>query len=159
MRIYEAADLKSFTTGLFGGDIFDGFLLREAEIVTFNSFKIDGRIRKEFYSSEEADESEEYSYWRDIRPVCFNIIKGRRLPVSFRIILKLARKDKAEWTEASGTVSGSDGDFYMNIRYENRKLRITGGMASAMPDLAAADEWDLYILNFLKKNNIAAESV
>ena len=39
-------DLKGFTAGLFMGELFDGWLVREAEIVTFNRFTIDGRIRQ-----------------------------------------------------------------------------------------------------------------
>ena len=39
-------DLKGFTAGLFMGELFDGWLVREAEIVTFNRFTIDGRIRR-----------------------------------------------------------------------------------------------------------------
>ena len=42
-------DLKGFTAGLFMGELFDGWLVREAEIVTFNRFTIDGRIRQGYY--------------------------------------------------------------------------------------------------------------
>ena len=40
LRIEEQ---KKFTSGLFIGELFDQFLLREADIVTFNRFTIDGR--------------------------------------------------------------------------------------------------------------------
>ena len=43
-------DLKSFTKKLFLGTDFDDFLLTEAKIVTFNSFTIDGHIRRGFYT-------------------------------------------------------------------------------------------------------------
>ena len=38
-------DMKVFTKKLFIGETFDRFLVREASIVTFNSFTIDGRVR------------------------------------------------------------------------------------------------------------------
>ena len=43
LRIEEQ---KKFTSGLFIGELFDQFLLREADIVTFNRFTIDGRVRR-----------------------------------------------------------------------------------------------------------------
>ncbi len=49
-------DIKLFTKKLFIGETFDRFLLKEAEIVTFNTFSIDGRVHKSFYSEEERAE-------------------------------------------------------------------------------------------------------
>lgn len=37
------------------GETFDYWLVREANIVTFNSFTIDGRIRQGYYSDEELE--------------------------------------------------------------------------------------------------------
>ena len=66
-------DIKLFTKKLFIGETFDRFLLKEAEIVTFNTFSIDGRVHKSFYSEEERAEGqiEEYSTWKTLRPFCF----------------------------------------------------------------------------------------
>ena len=38
---------------LLGTECFDSFLLEEAVITTYNTFRIDGRINREFYSDEE----------------------------------------------------------------------------------------------------------
>lgn len=38
----QIEEIKEFTRQLFIGTTFDHFLLREAQIVTFNSFQIDG---------------------------------------------------------------------------------------------------------------------
>ena len=75
-------DIKLFTKKLFIGETFDRFLLKEAEIVTFNTFSIDGRVHKSFYSEEERAEGqiEEYSTWKTLRPFCFSLIKGKKLP-------------------------------------------------------------------------------
>ena len=53
LRIEEQ---KKFTSGLFIGELFDQFLLREADIVTFNRFTIDGRVRRGCYAGEEQAE-------------------------------------------------------------------------------------------------------
>ena len=69
---------------------FDEFSLVEGSIVTFNKFTIDGFLQKDFY--EEAPEKE-YSDWRDLREFCFNIIKGKRTPLSFKFVLSLSKAD------------------------------------------------------------------
>ena len=72
----------------FIGEIFDKFLVREAEIVTWNRFSIDGKIRQGYFSEEELEENriEEYSSWKSLKPICYSLIRGKRLPESFRIV-------------------------------------------------------------------------
>ena len=81
MVAYEIVDKKSFTKELFDGKLFDDFLLVSAEIITYNAFNIDGKIKKAYYSDEEVGERnlEEYSKWEVIRPVCFYLIKGKKI--------------------------------------------------------------------------------
>ncbi|HIT64758.1 MAG TPA: hypothetical protein IAC37_10040, partial [Candidatus Ventrimonas merdavium] len=55
MVALKMEDLKHFTAGLFVGDVFDGWLVREVNIVTFNTFAIDGRIRQGYYSERELE--------------------------------------------------------------------------------------------------------
>ena len=43
---------KNFMSHLLLTDTFDNFLFIEGEIVTFNTFTIDGYIQKAFYDSE-----------------------------------------------------------------------------------------------------------
>ena len=52
IHILKIEDMKQFTASLFLGEVFDSFLLKEAEIVTFNMFTIDGRVRHGYYSEE-----------------------------------------------------------------------------------------------------------
>ena len=89
MIALKIEDMKQFTARLFMGETFDHFLIREAEIITFNVFTIDGHIRQGYYSEEELEENqlEELSSWKMIRPYCFSLIKGKKLPGSFQIVL------------------------------------------------------------------------
>ena len=57
MIALKIEDLKTFTAQLFMGETFDHWLVREANIVTFNSFTIDGRIRQGYYSDEELEKN------------------------------------------------------------------------------------------------------
>lgn len=85
MVALKIEDIKTCTEKLFLGEDFDSFLIREANIVTFNSFTINGHIRKGYYTSQELEEKqmEHLSYWKMLRPFCFSLIKGKRLPESF----------------------------------------------------------------------------
>ena len=80
-------DLKEFTKKLFIGETFDKWMVREASVVTYNRFSIDGAVRRGYYSEEERQEQGigEYSFWKALRPFCFSLIRGKRLPESFEI--------------------------------------------------------------------------
>ena len=83
-------DIKDFTSQLFLKDSFDSFCFIEGDIVTFNTFHIDGFVQKGFFDTDTV--LPEYSYWKNVREYCFNIIKGKRTPLSFRFIFSLSPK-------------------------------------------------------------------
>ena len=66
-------DKKNFTSNLFVKETFDEFYLVEASVTTFNTFTIDGRIQKGFYTDEEYDNmgSPQLSMWKDVKRFCF----------------------------------------------------------------------------------------
>lgn len=79
MIALKAEDVKSFTSRLFIKEDFDSFWVREVNIVTYNSFTMDGHIRSGYYTEEEREEQRigEFSSWRQLRPFCFSLIKGK----------------------------------------------------------------------------------
>ena len=126
-------DIKLFTKKLFIGETFDRFLLKEAEIVTFNTFSIDGRVHKSFYSEEERAEGqiEEYSTWKTLRPFSFSLIKGKKLPERFSIILKLPKAATEQFLTArkSQWLPEQVGGLFLNIHYENQHLSCVTGLS------------------------------
>ena len=99
MIALKIEDLKTFTAQLFMGETFDHWLVREANIVTFNSFTIDGRIRQGYYSDEELEKNriEELSSWKALRPFCYSLIKGKKLPESFQITMQLSPEENEKF--------------------------------------------------------------
>ena len=59
------SDIKDFTSQLSLKDTFDNFSFIEGEIVTFNTFRIDGFIQKSFFDSDAI--LPEYSCWKNVR--------------------------------------------------------------------------------------------
>jgi len=157
LRIEEQ---KNFTSGLFLGNVFDEFLVREVKIVTFNSFAIDGRVRQGYFSDEELEENriEEYSAWKVLKPFCFSLIKGKRLPESFSMVFFLPPDAKEQFVRLHGASLGPDdvGGLYINIHYENGEMTcVTGTSLNIFTmDRTLEREWDGSVEQFLKKNGI-----
>ena len=80
MKAYKAEDLRSFTQALFTRDSFDRFLVLEAEFRTCCLFSVRGNTERSWYTDEEleAEQVEDYTSWKKLRPVCFGLIRGRK---------------------------------------------------------------------------------
>ena len=81
MLALKINDVKGFMNRLLIGETFDQFPMAEASVTTFNTFSIDGIINKEFFDTDTQDILTQnktiYSAWREIKPFCFSIIRGK----------------------------------------------------------------------------------
>ncbi len=160
MVAFKIEELKDFTRKLFVEEVFDWWMMREAVITTFNMFTIDGRIRKGYFMEQELEEKGigELSPWKLVRPVCFSLIKGKRLPESFRITLQLPGARVEQFLQSvqpdfkAEQVSG----LYLNIRYEEQKLYcVTGTSLNVFTlDKKIEQEWDETVKRFLREREI-----
>ena len=161
MIALKAEDVKSFTSKLFVKEDFDRFLVKEINIVTYNSFTIDGHIRQGYYTEEELEEKklEDFSTWKMMRPLSFSLIKGRRLPGSFHITLLLPPDEVNQFASRSG--SGMDPGriegLYLNIRYEDGALYCVTGTSLDFftMDKTLETEWDNWVQGFMRSHDIA----
>lgn len=153
-------DIKQFTTMLFMKETFDWFLVKEVDIVTFNAFSIDGHIKQGYYTAEELEEQkiEGYSSWKVLRPVCFSLIKGHKLPKSFQIVFLMSRDYVKKFLDSRRIQMdpGQIGGLYLHIRYEEGELTcITGSSLNFFTlDKSLESEWDEGAKAFLKKQMI-----
>ena len=152
-------EVKEFTSKLFVKENFDSFLVKEVQIVTFSSFTIDGHIRKGYFTDEEMEEigKEGFASWKMLRPVCFGLIKGRRLPESFRIVLQLPRSQVERFAAGQGADSEQIQGMYLNIRYEDGALYCITGLSLGFftLDKTLEDMWDSAAQDFLRGMGIA----
>lgn len=154
MQAFEVVDVKEFTRRLFMSDTFDNTVAVEAEFLTFVKFSIGGKLNREYFDEEC---SEEYCTWGSIRHICFEIIKGRRTPTGFKLILKFSKNFSKKWI-GENTAKAIDGDLYLNIRYMDSRLHL---ISSFSPKIFSGDRelehtFDNYVRDMLKKMNIAA---
>ena len=155
-------DVKDFMNKLLIGEVFDRFFLVEASVTTFNTFTIDGRLQQDFFDTDTVamhkSNSIEYSLWRDVKPYCFSVIRGRRTPLNFRIVLQLSHKHTQQILNPSfpdGSVP--DCRFCLNLQYRNDSLLCTTGVSytSFCLDKRPEHLWDEIIRKFLSGQHIA----
>ena len=158
MTALKIEDVKAFTSRLFVREDFDAFLVKEVSIITYNSFTIDGHIRQGYYTREELEEGgfEELSTWSMLRPFCFSLIKGKKLPGSFRIVLQLPRRSLEGFAGKIGMDAGQIQGLYLNIRYEDGALYCVTGTSMNLftMDKTLEEEWDRAVKEFMRSLGI-----
>lgn len=163
MILLEIEHVKECMSKLLLSDIFDPFYFIEGEIVTFNTFKIDGYLKKNFFTSEEQEEmgSREYSLWKDIREFCFSLIKGKKTPLSFHLVFGLSRANieklllKQDLTFTPSDVNG----LYMNLKYDGSHLQCVTGTSlhTFTLDKSLEQAWDNMVEKFFQMQGIETE--
>lgn len=161
------ADTKNITAHLFLKDTFDRFCLIEGEIITFNTFRIDGRIHKDFYDTgehireNEPTGPEEYSFWGMLRNHCFNLIRGKRTPLGFRFVFSLSPENIARVTHQ--TVPGIRAEdvqgLYLNFHFDGTLLTCVTGTSfkTFTLDRSLEHVWDEMVRKFFRQHQIPFE--
>lgn len=144
---------KNCMSHLLLKDTFDSFSFIEGEITTFNKFKIDGFIQKEFF--EEAP-SQLYSHWSDVREFCLEIIRGKRTPLSFKIILSLSPGKFAAFLEEQAVTGFRPEEIqgmYLNLSYDGTNLQCITGVSTKTftLDKSLEQAWDAWVQRALLK--------
>ncbi len=165
MLALKLSSMKSFMNHLLVADTFDNFLLVEAVISTANTYQIDGHINKEFYSAEEITDNAvcpyDFALWKDMKSLCYNLIKGKRTPLFFKFVLHL-KPDAVNKLLAAGGSSFSVEQIkalVLTIKYDGTQAVLTTGSAyhtfimSKEPDAI----WDKALQQFLTRHEIAYE--
>ncbi len=165
MQSFQLEEIKSFMGKLLASELFDSYLLSEATISTFQTFHIDGHINKDFYKETEPTQEETYfletgySTWKQMRPYCFDLIKGKRTPLGFRFILAFPVNLAQSLLEPLGidTDSVNLKTFLVNIRYDGTRLLCVTASSSKdfMLGKQADHIWDQYFGQFLTSHGIS----
>ncbi|MCI6858872.1 MAG: DUF5721 family protein [Eubacterium sp.] len=155
MLSMNISDTRSFMNHLLSQDTFDHFYLIEASIKMGVTYHIEGRLNKAFYDTDtEKKLNRDFCYWKEIRSRIFDIIKGKRLPLSCKIILGLPSSSLSsliEHSRCSFTPEDIEGAF-LNILYDPQNLLVTTGISYRIfsPDKTLEYAFDDHIARFLK---------
>lgn len=152
--------VKECMAKLLLSETFDPFYFIEGEIVTFNTFTLDGYLKKDFFEQEESPERE-YALWKDVREFCFSLIKGKRTPLSFKFVLGLSDSNIEKLLLQQGLdfkpqdVQG----LYINLKYDGQKLQCITGTAMNLftMDKSLEQAWDMMVQKFFAQKEIKYE--
>lgn len=148
-------DVKNFMSTLLIKDSFDKFLVTDVTIVTYNTFHIDGHINKDFYTNEEFEDikSPLLSSWAKLKPFCFDIIKGKKTPLYFKIIFSLPEMMIEKLLHDNDILLTKENiaNLFLNIKYDKGVLSYTTGTSLNIftIDKSLEKAFDLYISEFI----------
>ena len=164
MIALQIQDIKNFMSRLLLSQTFDSFLLVEGTIITYNTFRIDGRVHKNFFTEEELEENNlnnrEFSLWKEIKPFCLELIKGKKTPLGFRFTFQLSKENTGKLLSSSGITSISPENvsgLLLNIRYDSGTLNIitATNLNLFTLDKSLEHAWDDMVKRFLKQQEIS----
>ncbi len=167
MIALKITNVKHFMGRLLGSGDFDSFLLEEASVSTYNTFYIDGHQNRDFYTTEEWEDSAirpyDFSTWKTIRPICFDLIKGTHTPSAFRFVLHLIPSYVASILGKSDCAVTPEQvkAFVLNIKYDGTGLTLVTGTAfhTFLMDKTPDSLWDQSVRQFLSKKEIMYEEL
>lgn len=159
------SDTKGFVRKLLMEEVFDTFLLVEANVKSNVSYHISGRINKDFFDNDELAEmvSTEYTVWHTVRPHIFNVIKGKKQPLSFKIVFILSNPNIERIIEKNNLPLSVDdiANLALNIYFDGNNMTATtiASLKSFSLDKTLENLWDKNILAFFKHNEMPVEIV
>lgn len=138
--------LKDFTQQLFLKEGFDFFFLSEARFATSFTAVFDGKAVGGGAISP-------YISWGQLRPIAFQLIRGRELPKSFSLVLLYPDEKTAALLAAAGRETDPENlpSLFLNLRYRQGQLNLTTGISekSFYPDFELPKRWDRRVLDIL----------
>ena len=155
-------DIRKFTELLFTRDTFDRFLLHDASFYTACTYSVEGEINKEYFGEDEKEApANSFISWEEIRPLAMKIIAGKKLPLSFRIVLLTDRKSTDAMVMGSGFTGCPVTSLSMNIVYKNSELTLTTGVSynGFSMDKSLENYWDENLTRFLNRKECAFETM
>lgn len=167
MLALQVVSMKRFMSRLLAADTFDIFLLQEATVSTSVVTTIDGRLNKEFYSEEEIKEGQVPPYdfmpWNNLKGLCFDLIKGKRTPLSFKFVFQL-KPDLAEKLlkqEACSADISQIVALVLTVRYDGTKALLTTGTATRAFLMSKEPDqiWDRALSRYLDQQEIPVENL
>ena len=130
MRLFTVSEVAKFMTALFSGDSFDDWLVNTITIVNGPSVTIEGRR-----------EDGSLTPYADVKPLCYDAVKGKVLPSALKFVLSPPDEVYARLETLSGApLDRAALSLALNISFRNGTLSLTTGVSST--DIFAAKAAD-----------------
>lgn len=140
MMVLKVENIKEFMARMVTGEMFDKFHVAECEVTTFVNIRIDGRCYDAWFDTDERPEEKGTQIlWKQLRPLVFELIRGKKTPEVFKV-------DFCHYL-GNGDVGS------LRVQYEKGELFLfTGYMQREFSlDKGGQQSWDDNCRNFLKE--------
>ena len=154
-------DIKSFTSNLFVHEMFDEFLMSEMDISMAQTIHIDGELNKDWFTNDEEEvlAGRKIAKWNEIKPLAYQMIRGKKTPLAFKIIFQLNEIQLAKVIEKSGSSFqlGDVNALFIHVKFDKNGLSIITGSSIKVftMDKSLEHYWDDTVKLMMKKYKIA----
>ncbi len=141
-------DIKRFMGELYKGEAFKNMPVRHFEVNTYIKYKIDGYLDKD-YSEEDETNTSDFITWGEIVPFALSALKLKNLkPKSIKLEFCL--------TDDLVQIDENVKHYLLHMNYERDEIVFTTNVVTKEFSLNKnnKDQWNEYVLEFFKKNNI-----
>ena len=167
MLAIKVLDVKKCMSDMLASEKFDCWQLAEAKLTTRIRYVIDGHITEGYLSKEEllaeGITEKECIPYRFVRGLCFDMIKGKQTPKSFRFTFLCPRREIAAILEAAsmGVREEDIANLTMNISFVDGELLVTTSCAlrTFTLDKSVESVWDSRVLDFFRDLEITVEKM
>ncbi|MBE5932831.1 MAG: hypothetical protein E7263_05350 [Lachnospiraceae bacterium] len=131
MKSFDVEDIKNYMNQLLVNERFDSFYLYEARVKGAIDYFIGGKLNRDYFDEGEIEDIKDTDYisWGKVKQTIYDLMKGNKLPINFKIILMFNRDNITRLIEMNNLpVKPEDiGALFYNIHYESGQLNITTG--------------------------------
>jgi hypothetical protein len=164
MLALQVTHLKTLMSQLLLTDTFHIFLLESASVTTANTYTVDGRMQRRFFSSEEELSSMcpyEFAKWEEMQSFCLGLIKGKRTPLSFKFVFQLMPEHMLRLLTQNGCSVPVEQikALVFTIHYDGTKALMTTGSSyhTFLMTKEPEEIWDKSMGKYLSQKGIAYE--
>ncbi len=163
MKAFKIKDQNQFMNRLLKSDLFDRFLIAEAQVRGAAEYHVDGHINQAFFEEDEAaaltEGGAEYLPFSYVRAACYGLIRGRHAPLYMKFVFLLSPESAAKTIASADTgFSPEDvGGIFINLTFRDGSMVLTTGVSyrAFTPDHSLDSAWDSMVARFLDKRGIA----
>ena len=138
------------------GTLLDDFRLIEGIIKKYTTISIDGHANEDFYKNDDTHtpSQAEYASWRELRPLCMDLIKGRNTPLYMKFVLQKAASSLPEAKTDPGPSEARS--LILNLTFSEQGLNLTTAVnfTGFYPESTLPGLWDDHIARLLTENGL-----
>ena len=138
---------KQFMNCLLVTEIFDNFTVRDAVISSFARLEISPAAMDAADPEGNVVRTNTVVLWKEVKELVKNYIAGKARPGLIKLVFSISEEALEKHFPASKAV-------FLNLHFENGKMRLTTGAAQRnfALDKTYEVQWDQYIKDFIARN-------